>query len=293
LYLTENPDLMKNLLSIPALFVLMAFANAVNGQGVYFDPSPTDVTAPARLYVDITSSDCLGCEPLLDADPETNPLYIWAWNPNEARPDVDGLVVTNGEWTASNENLRMTQDPDNPNLWYFDFLGVSLVEFYNTPAAVFYADGIDFLIKEESGASPAEGEPEQKSSDMNLVPEPLGCFDKVCPFPTTFFQDEYFFVTYNNEIETISSLQNLGPGECLIWFRYSVNGGSPILLQEESDKFTMAYDGEGQFSLAMIPEEYFELAEGDILTSIEVYITKSPIQAPPFAGPITLVPGCE
>ncbi|MCA1762737.1 MAG: hypothetical protein LC664_07080 [Flavobacteriales bacterium] len=276
-----------------ALFLLMVTTTLGYTQGVYFDPSPTDVTAPARLYVDITSGDCVACEALQDADPETNPLYLWAWNPNESRPPVNGDEVTNGEWTSSNENLKMTQDPDNPNLWYFDFLDVSLVEFYNTPASVFYADGIDFLVKEKSGASPAEGEPEQKSGDMNIVPEPLGCFDKVCPFPTTFFQDEYFFITYNNAIENISSLQNLGPDECLIWFRYRVNGGSPILLQEESEKFTMSYDGEGQFSLSMIPEDYFELAEGDILTSMEVYITKSPIQAPPFTSPIALTPGCE
>jgi len=259
-------------------------------QGIYFEPSPTDVTAPARLYVDIASSDC-NCPELLDGDPDTNPLFIWAWNPNEARQPVNGLDVTNGDWGSSNDNLAMKQDPDNPNLWYFDFVGASMAEFYQVPAATLYAQGIDFLIKEKNGA-PAD-QPEQKSPDLNIIPEPLGCFEKVCPFPTTFFQDEYFFITYDNTQETISALQNMGPDECFIWFRISVNGGSLQVVQGASDKFKMKYDGEGIFSVSMIPEEYFELSEGDILTQVDVYITKPPVQAPPFTSPITLIPGCD
>lgn len=271
------------------LGIFLVSKNA-QSQGIYFDPSPTDVTTPARLYIDVTSSDC-NCPELTDGDPDSNPLYIWAWNPNEDRATVNGLDVTNGTWNSSNENLKMNQDPDNPNLWYFDFVGASMAEFYQVPAATIYAQGIDFLVKEKNGAPPDL--PEQKSPDLNIIPEPLGCFEKVCPFPTTFFQDEYFFITYDNTQESISSLQNLGPDECLIWFYASINGGSLTLFREESDKYKMKYDGEGQFSLSMIPSEFFELAEGDELTNFQVFITKSPIQVPPFTAPITLVPGCE
>jgi hypothetical protein len=261
------------------------------GQGAYFDPEPTDVTSQARLYIDITSSTC-NCPELLDADPESNPLYIWAWNPNGTRPLLNGVTdVNNGEWGASNDSLQMSRDPDNPNLWYFDFLGASMAQFYNVPAAVFYETGIDFLVKEKNGA-PA-GLPEQKSPDINLIPEPPGCFDKVCPFPSTFFQDEYFIITYDNNQETNSALQNLGPDECLIWYRYSIDGGSLQIFQQETDKFKMNYDGEGIFSIAMIPKSYFEVPEGSELTRIDVYITKSPISAPPFTAPVTLIPGCE
>lgn len=284
--------MMKNIFGIhTSLTVFLVFIVLIGqSQGIYFDPAPTDVTAPARLYVDVSSSDC-NCPELLDVNPDDNPLYIWAWNPNESRAPVNGLDITNGDWGSSNDNLVMEQDPDNPNLWYFDFVGASMAEFYQVPAATLYAEGIDFLVKEKNGA-PADL-PEQKSPDLSIIPEPLGCFEKICPFPTTFFQDEYFFITYDNTQETISGLQNLGPDECYVWYRISVNGGSLQIVQEESEKFRMNYDGEGQFSLVMIPEEYFELAEGDELTQIDVYITKSPVQAPPFTAPITLIPGCD
>lgn len=254
-------------------------------QGIYFDPSPTDVTAPGRLYIDVTSSEC-NCPELLDVDPVTNPLYIWLWNPNEPL-----MGTINGVWENSNDNLKMQQDDTNPNVWYFDFFGEALSTFYEQPAAVFYASGMDFLVKEKNGA-PA-GLPEQKSPDLHYTFEPVGCFEKICPFPTTFFQDDYFVITYDNTKETISTLQNLGADECLIWYRYSVNGGSLQVYQQATDKFKMDYDGDGVFSKTMIPEEYFGLNPDDVLTRIDVYITKSPIQAPPFTAPISLFPGCN
>jgi len=273
-------------------FLTVIFAGSVSGQGIYLDPAPTDVTSPARLYIDISSSEC-DCPELQDADPETNPLYIWTWEPFEARADitVDGETfnVTNGMWGDSNDNLVLTQDPDDPDLWYFDFLGASPVQFYGAPAAQFYETGISFLLKEKNGA-PA-GEAEQKSPDLSIIPEPIGCFDKVCPFPSVFFQDEFFAITYDNNQETITTLQNLGPGEALVWFRYGVNGGPLQVLQDEA-LGVMEFDGEGIFSFTMIPDEFFGLEEGDILDEIQVFITKPPIQAPPFTAPITLVPGC-
>jgi len=280
----------KNLGYLASTVFLVIFSLGIHAQGIYLEPTPTDVTGPARLYVDVSSSDC-NCPELLDVEPETNPLYIWTWDPNEARPAIDGIEVTNGEWGNSNDNLVMQQDPDNPNLWYFDFVGVSMAEFYDVPAATLYAQGISFLVKEKNGAPPDE--PEQKSPDLSIVPEPLGCFEKVCPFPTTFFQDEYFFVNYDNTQETISGLQNLGPDECYIWYRISINGGSLQIVQGSSEKFQMKFEGDGQFSISMIPEEYFEVAEGDMLTQIDVYITKLPVAAPPFTSPISLIPGCN
>ncbi len=281
--------------------ILIVLASLISGlalgQGVYFDPSPTDVTGNARLYVDISSPDCSNCGALQDADPDTNPIYIWTWNPNEARGviSVDGTDydITNGSWDSSNESMVMSQDPENPNLWYYDFVGATLVNYYQAPAASFYDTGIDFLIKEKNGNSPGDGEPEQKSDDMNIVLEPIGCFEKICPFPTTFFQDQYFFINYDNNQETIGFLQNMGPDECLIWFRVSINGGSEIIYRDETDKYKMNYDGDGLFSLSMIPEEYFELQEGDELTYIDAFITKAPINVPPFTQPIRLIPGCE
>ena len=271
-----------------AFISVVAFSNTSLGQGIYFDPSPTDVTGPVRLYIDITSPEC-DCPTVQNVNPETNPLYIWTWDPNENRDPVNGENVKNGDWGNSNDNLKMKQDPNNPNLWYFDFLGLSLTQFYQQPAAVIYANGIKFLVKEKNG----NGDPEPKSQDFHIIPEPVGCFEKVCPFPTVFFQDDYFVVTYDNNQETIPTLKNMGADECLIWYKYSVNGGSLKTYREAIDKFKMAYDGDGMFSLTMIPQDYFELSEGEELTRIDVYITKAPINQPPFTSVITLYPGCD
>ncbi|MEM9052999.1 MAG: PQQ-dependent sugar dehydrogenase, partial [Bacteroidota bacterium] len=157
--------MMKNLLSVLGIMIsLLAF-----GQGVYVEPQPLFINSQtARLYVDITSTDC-NCPELLDADPVTNPLYIWSWAPNEIRPEIlvdGGLVNTNnGSWTDSNENLRMSVDENNPNLWFYDFLNVSLTQFYDVSAAAF-EDGISFLVKEKNGAP--QDLPEQKSPDLDV-----------------------------------------------------------------------------------------------------------------------------
>ena len=278
----------KSLIIVCSAFFVLT-VGTINGQGVYFDPSPTDVSGPARLYVDITSAEC-NCPELQDADPELNPLYIWTWGPSEERQSVDGVNVGNGGWNDSNENMLLKQDADNPNLWYYDFLDLPVSQFYNQPAGVFYETGVDFLVKEKDGL---DEDPRQKSDDINLVLEPVGCFEKICPFPQTFFQDQYFFITYDNNKETIGFLQDLGPDECLIWYRIGVNGGPVTVFREETDKFKMVYDGDGVFSISMIPENYFELAEGDELTQIDVFITKPPIHIPPFTQPLTLIPGCE
>lgn len=277
-----NHTFLKSII-LSGLFFLLGLSGFA--QGIYFDPSPTDVTVPGRLYIDLTSSEC-GCPELQDSDPVTNPMYIWLWNPNESL-----MGTLNGTWDNSKDQMKMEQDPSNPNVWYFDFFGESLSAFYQQPAAVFYANGMDFLVKEKNGAP--SGMPEQKSPDLHYTFEPIGCFEKICPFPTTFFQDDYFVITYDNNKETISPLKNIDPNDCLIWFRYSVNDGSLQVLQEATDKFKMEYDGDGIFSKTMIPEEYFGLNPGDVLTRIDVYITKSPIQAPPFTAPISLFPGCH
>jgi len=277
-----------------ALILVILFGGVlqVSGQGIYFDPAPTDVTSPVRLYIDVSSPEC-NCPELQDGDPETNPLYIWAWNPNEARPDLnvggETFNVTNGQWGDSNDNLQLTQDENDPNLWYFDFLGASLVQFYNVPAAQFYESGIDFLLKEKNGA-PADL-PEQKSPDLNIVPEPVGCFEKVCPFPTTFFQEDFFAINYDSNKESNPGLQD---GDAYFArFRYRVNGGD-LQEFEVTDESTveMLNEGGGIFSLTMIPEEFFGLGEDDFLDEIQVSFTKPPLSAAPFSSFVQLIPGC-
>jgi hypothetical protein len=268
-------------------------ASQVNAQGIYFDPSPTDVTANVRLYVDISSAEC-NCPNVQSVTPE-DPLFIWTWMPAEVRPLLFGNDdVGNGDWAMSNENLAMTQDPDDPNLWYFDFLGASPAQFYDQPAAVFYQSGMSFLVKKQDG----NGDPEPKSPDLSIIPEPVGCVEVICPFPLTVFQDEFAIFTYNNGIETNPGLQNMAPDEAYAIFRYRVNGGAELLYppspaDANAADWQMEYDGEGIFSVTMVPQEFFPVNPGDVITEVRMIVTKFPLPAPPFNASTPLPVGCQ
>ncbi len=151
---------MKHIYTTFSITVLAGALSFAQAQGIFMQPDPTDPNAPeVKLYVDISSPEC-ACPNLADADPDLMPLYIWTWEPAEFRPTLNGLDVDNGAWADSNENMRLEQDEDNPNLWYFDFLGASLNEFYGTDTETTAATGISFLLKTKTGV--------QQTGDFNL-----------------------------------------------------------------------------------------------------------------------------
>lgn len=148
------------------LFILPGIFSFAQTGAVYLTPHPADVTqSGVRIYVDISSDQC-DCEILADADPNSDPLYIWSWFPREDRPLVNGIDVDNGSWENSNENLRMSRDEDNPNLWYYDFLGLSPAAFFDASSEEFSTSGIHFLIKKKD----ATGTVDLKSTDLLVMP---------------------------------------------------------------------------------------------------------------------------
>lgn len=281
------------------IFTILGVAGiglASQAQPIHMDPSPTDVTSNAKLVIDITSSQC-NCPALQDlAVPNPpEPLYIWTWNPNEQRDSP----YLNGVWNNSNENMKMTQDPTNPAIWSFDFDNVPLTTFYGVSATTMYSVGIDFLVKKKDGSADASGV-EQKSPDQHIDLVPLTCVDKVCPFPTKFFQDEYTIINYDTKLETNTALQNLGPDQCYIYIKYSVNGGAEqtygnaniATLASQHPELKMEYDGDGVFSFALLPQDFLGLQEGDTLTNMTVIFSKQPFQGA-VSSPTTLTPGCQ
>lgn len=157
---------MKKILTF--ILLLLAYCQNSSGQPPYFAPTPADVTEPVRLYVFLNTGYC-SCPELFDADSTTNPLYLWTWIPFVPRPEYyNGINISNGDWDDSNENMRMHQDPNNPNLWYYDFLDIAMDDFFGTDAETLYTEGINFVLKEKNGAPPDS--PEQKSQDMSLTP---------------------------------------------------------------------------------------------------------------------------
>jgi hypothetical protein len=279
------------------LFIGLLSTNLSYSQGIYLLPDPTNVNEPARLYINTGSSDCQ-CDELQDAGPE-NPIYIWTWMPSNDRPSVlvagESFDVSNGEWEDSNENLRMTQDENNPALWYYDFFNVPLSEFYGASSADFYTTGILFLIKEKSGAAIGGEGPEQKSADLSIVPESPGCVLLFCTFPTIWWPSEYLSITYDNNQEGLFSLQNLDPSEAFIFYEYRVDGG-PLQTYGNSDAEAIQLEnlGGGFFRHTFIPNDFLPIdIEGGEISELTAVITKSVpvIQAPPFSKQLLSI-GC-
>jgi len=277
------------------LFVGILTASQAHSQAIYFLPDPTNVTEPARLYINTSLPDCQ-CDELSDAGPD-NPIFLWTWMPVEQREPltIDGSTVdiTNGEWSSSNDNMMMTHDENNPALWYYDFFEVPLSEFYGAPPADFYSTGISFLIKEKNGAPPDL--PEQKSADLSIVPESPGCVLQFCTFPTIWFPSDYLSITYDNNQEGLFALQNLDPSQAYVFYEYRVDGG-PVQTYGNSDEEAIQLEslGGGFFNHTLIPNEFLPMdTEGGEITELTVVITKSipVIQAPPFSRQLLQI-GC-
>ncbi len=283
---------MKSFFIYMAAVVIAATSTTqiANAQAAWVEPTPTDVTSLVRVYIDLSHPDC-GCDLLADwavsPPPSSEPdLFMWTWMPSD--PAHAG---GNGSWDNSNPNNVMKQDENNPAHWYKEMVPVL---FYGVDPGTAYANGVSFLIKRKNGSAIDGGEP--KSADQVIPLEPVGCVDIICPFPTTFFQDEYFIATYDNNMETNVQLQNLGPGEAFISFRYRVNGGplqTSISTGADADKFMMDYEGEGIFSFAMLPNEFFNLQEGQNLTQLTIRVNRTPNNLPPFTNSGPLNVGCE
>jgi glucose/arabinose dehydrogenase len=177
-----------------SLFFLL-FSSSLTAQFVYFDSDPIDVTqSNVRVYIDVSAPAC-NCEAVADAD-QNDPLYFWSWGPSEIRPPLFGMDINNGDWSASNPNMIMTQDPDNPGLWYYDFLGASIVQFYDMGVQTAQALGMSFLVKKFNGG----GDPEQKSPDMFL---PLLAQQEV--YPNIDLELELFASGFSRPCELVNS----------------------------------------------------------------------------------------
>ena len=120
------------------LFISSICYSQLWAQAAYVSPVPTNVNKLAKIYVDVSQPDC-NCPNLQGASQE-DPLYMWTWSPSEP-------VVGNGMWDSSNEDMRMQQDADNPNLWYME---VIITDFYGVDDATAYENGLSYLAKKRT-----------------------------------------------------------------------------------------------------------------------------------------------
>ena len=157
----------------------------VFSQAAYIQPVPTNVNSTTRINVDISKPDC-ECPNLQDATSD-DPLYLWSWLPAEP-------LFGNGSWDNSNEELKMTQNKNNPNIWFID---VVITDFYGVNENTAYENGLSYLVKKKNGLDGGNNDLENKSRDFDITLIPPPCEDRLCPHPQVLQQDDYFTIFYN------------------------------------------------------------------------------------------------
>ena len=256
---------MKKILSFLSV---CALAGTAFGQAAYVFPTPTPVEDTVWLYVNLADPGC-NCPNLVNP---TEDIFMWTWQPGDP-------TVGNGDWDNSNEAMKMTQDENDPNLWYMKMVPT---DFYGVDDATVYANGFSYLAKFKDGGSGGGTELENKSQDFNLGVVAPPCNKKLCPHPEVFLQEDYFTVYYNNNLETNTSLQNLGTDEVHIHMRgITASGLTYEKAQQGSiwtdDQFAMVFEPSTDlYHYTIIPEDYFEIPdpEGDPLETIQVTFIK-------------------
>lgn len=219
---------------------------------------------------------------------------MWTWQPGDPTPG-------NGDWDNSNEDMKMTQDENDANLWFFKMVPT---DFYGVNDATVYANGLSFLAKFKDGGSGGGSENENKSDDFNIGIIAPPCNKKLCPHPQIFLQEDYFTAYYNNALETNTELQNLGPDE--VMFHAAGIGESGTIYQAvlQTDLWTlpehaMVYEpSTGLYSTTIIPEDHLSIPEDDPLVELRITFVKKidPTGLPPNSwrsGTEILIVGCQ
>ena len=246
---------------VALIIVGLNIGNSTVGQVAYIQPSPTSPDEEVTLFIDINQSqDGLqnnALSSMLDVMSDTTHVYLWAWNPTSP-------VIGNGDWTASNEGMRLNKI--GPKLYSMTFVPT---QFFDIEGAELYAKGISCLAKLKDG-SPIDGfEGEPKTEDLIIQVIPKLCDDLICVFPEVRQVDDFLSITYNNTQDTYEGLQGMGSDDCYLWMAAKLLDGSNLIYTDEALvtttpelKMTSIDDGStetaGRFRMTFIPEELFE-----------------------------------
>lgn len=251
-----------------ALSTLLCFAAITFGQVAYVLPSPTNANEEMTLYIDISQSADGTQNNALKAmliDHPDDDVYLWSWMPAEP-------VAGNGEWSASNEDLKLTKL--NDLLYSITFIPT---EFYGVDGSTLFANGISCLAKLGNGNEyPDDYEGEAKTEDLMVELVPKLCDARLCLYPEVRQASDFVHITYDNAQETIEGLQNMMDSECYV---HLVAKTGPFSFYEYVDDATVTatpelqlqpVEGEpGKFRIIFIPGDFFtEIPEGEAITEI-------------------------
>jgi hypothetical protein len=264
---------MKKLLFLSAL----AFGTTAQAQIITqpAEPTPNDSLV---ITVDLSALDQSKdhTQRLLQAASNGEDMYIWTWKPYEfpaGHPKANG--IGGAAWKNSNPVLRMTHM--GGTVYKFVFTP-TLKDWYETDAATVYNNDVHFLVKPLDGGG--YGDPDIKSEDLSVKVDPPGITrDPQFGFPLKPSQKQLFVLTYDNTRETKPTMQNLAPDDC--WFfaecvadsvTYRIANSSFAV--KNFPQLQMAYEGSGIFKSYFIPERFFPIPPGAVITSMKFVIQR-------------------
>lgn len=250
---------MKNLILV---VILAIAAHTTHAQAIYLLPSPTDANEEVTLFLDISQSadgtQNNALQAILTDHPDDD-VYLWSWSPAEP-------VVGNGNWDASNEELKLTKVGDM--LYSITFVPT---EFYGVDGASLFSNGISCLAKLKNGNEYAgEYDGEAKTEDFNLDVIPKLCDRRICIFPEIKEATDFVSITYDNTQEELAGLQNMSDDECYVYLLGKVDQFTfyPYVPEDQvsmtSELQMKPIDGEpGMFRFIFVPQDFFTMLPED------------------------------
>lgn len=243
--------------------LVLAASNLFAQKAYLADPENFDPEGEVKLMVDLTKCDN---QNLVG---NAGPLYMWTWNPAEL-PATDANA--NGSWTASNPALEMTNE--GGDIWSFTMVPT---EFYQVDKGTVYANDFSLLVKALDGSDAGAGE--MKTEDLSIsVDPPVTPAQVISGFPSVAFADDVFTILYDNTAEEKETMQNLGDDENIYaMLEFTLSDSSvvkpySIFTIEDNPELKMTAQGEGRYTLSMMPEAFFadQVPVGMTIISLEV-----------------------
>lgn len=265
---------MMKKIQLIVFFIIAGFS--LQAQTAWIIPDPTtadfDPAKESTLYIDVTkSSDCSELGTAGD-------LYLWTWSPNEL---PEGNSKANGEWSASNPELKLTDEGNG--IYSFTFVPT---EFYEVSAEEVYEKDFSFLVKALDGSGGKTTCSEDKTEDLKVEAVPFVLAKKVGAFPEVGQKDtlftrpgEFFTLIYDRSLE--EDMNILSADNYFVFAKAVGTDGrtytyaTPAQLDSKPE-LQMIPDEEDKFYWTVQPEIFFGdlLPDGVSVSTLRLQIAK-------------------
>ncbi|MDW7695704.1 hypothetical protein R9C00_24515 [Flammeovirgaceae bacterium SG7u.111] len=251
-------------MKIYILFIIgLLLAGVASAQTVTYDPAEFTAEDQVTMTVDFTGTD-------LEASKYTGNIYIWMF--------VDGCcdAPTNVNPAGPDQEAARLLPTATENVFTFTFVPTAF--FNKTPGELLT---LGFLFK---GRDWSDGQTSDMSVDvvaLEFVPVPLRAF------PDKFEQSDvvtfYFDQNHKDVNSTLAALT-----EVYMYTDIKLTDGTEIQLVPwdevgNTPEQMFTNEGDGIFTLTMVPFDFYELDEGQEIESIKIHVRSGP--NPDFGGP--------